>query len=60
MAQIKKTPYIAFALFFFCYCSWGSRPALSSGFPSPKRKKKKRNQKEIGIAFAPYFFFYCI
>jgi len=48
-------------LFFsFAIAGGGSRPALSSGFPSPKRKKKKRNQKEIGIAFAPYFFFYCI
>ena len=32
MAQITKdSQYFAFALYFFCYCSWGSRPALSSG-----------------------------
>ena len=32
MAQITKgSQYIAFALYSLCYCSWGSRPALSSG-----------------------------
>ena len=36
MAQITKgSKYIAFALYFFCYCSWGSRPALSSGVETP-------------------------
>ena len=32
MAQIiKDSQYISFALYFFCNCSWGSCPALSSG-----------------------------
>ncbi len=30
MAQITKGSQYTFDLYFFCYCSWGSRPALSS------------------------------
>jgi len=30
MAQITKGSQYTFDLYFFCYCSWGSRSALSS------------------------------
>ena len=37
--------YIAIALYFLCYCSWGSRPALFSGCLRPSKMPGRPNSR---------------